>query len=38
MHETEQENKWIQKLRWTSHIEGREQINRRTKTMKLTQQ
>ena len=26
MDETEQENKWIQKLRWASHMEGREQL------------
>ena len=37
MHETKQENKWIQKLRWASHMEGREQIDKRTKTLKLTQ-
>ena len=38
MNEKEQEIKWIQKLRWASHMEGREQIDKRTKTFKLTQQ
>ena len=38
MNETEKENKWIHKFIWASHMEGREQIDKMTKTLKLTQQ